>query len=256
MKKRLIVKIGTSTLTTQTNRISYAKIEDLARQMIILRENYDIIIVSSGAIAAAKQFVGIQEHDEKIDSKQALAAIGQTKLMLLYDEVFNSFGLKIAQCLMTYTAFENETSKENTKNTLLKLMQYGYIPIVNENDTVSFEEIILGDNDKLSAYVACTIDADLLLIASDINGVYDQNPHLYTEANLVPTITNLHQIHSFIQEKPSDLGTGGMTSKIQAASICEKHHIEMWIVNGLNDNFILNALHQKTLFTKFLFHQK
>ncbi len=255
-KKRLVIKMGTATLTAGTNRFSYAKLEDLARQIITLQEDYDIIIVSSGAIAAARQFVDISGLDEQINSKQAMAAIGQPKLMLLYDEVFSSFGLKIAQCLMTYMAFENEHSKLNTQNTLLKLVQHGYIPIVNENDTVSYEEIILGDNDKLSAFVASVVHADLLILASDIDGVYDQNPHLYSQAKLLHTITDLGQISSFVQEKESALGTGGMTSKIQAAEICKKHHVEMWIVNGMNNNFVIDSLNDKKPCTKFLFSPK
>ena len=250
-KKRLVIKMGTATLTAGTNRFSYAKLEDLARQILILKEDYEIIIVSSGAIAAAKQFMDIDDLDDQIDSKQAMAAIGQPKLMLLYDEVFSSFGLKVAQCLMTYMAFENQTSKLNTQNTLLKLVQHGYIPIVNENDTVSYEEIILGDNDKLSAFVASAIEADLLIIASDIDGVFDKNPHLDPQAKLLHTITDLNPIISFIQERESTLGTGGMTSKIQAAEICRTHGIEMWIVNGMNHSFIIDALNATKPFTRF-----
>ncbi|MFH0969084.1 MAG: glutamate 5-kinase [Patescibacteria group bacterium] len=251
LKKKLILKIGTSTLTAGTNRISYAKIEDIARQITVLKDDYDVVLVSSGAIATAKQFVDITGCSKYIDSKQAMAAIGQPKLMKIYDEIFSSFGLKIAQCLMTYRDFENATAKTNTKNTVSKLLEYNYIPIINENDTVAVEEIILGDNDKLSALVAIIFNADLLVIASDINGLYDQNPHLNKEARLVREVTNLKQAKSFTQEKKSNLGTGGMTSKIQAAEICKQKHVEMWIVNGSRNNFLINALHGKISFTKF-----
>ena len=251
MKKKLILKIGTSTLTAGTNRISYAKIEDIARQLIFLKKKYDIVLVSSGAIAAAKQFVDIAGHNKYVGSKQAMAAIGQPKLMKIYDEVFGSFGLKIAQCLMTYRDFEDTTAKTNTKNTIDKLLEHGYIPIINENDTVSTEEIVLGDNDKLSALVALITKANLLVIASDIDGLYDQNPHLNKKAKLVEEVTNLKQVKSYIKEKKSSLGTGGMTSKIQAAEICKQKNIEMWIVNGGKNNFLVDAISNKISFTKF-----
>lgn len=251
MKKKLILKIGTSTLTAGTNRISYAKIEDIARQMASLKNNYDIVLVSSGAIATAKQFVDITGYNKYVDSKQAMAAIGQPKLMKIYDEIFSSFGLKIAQCLMTYRDFKNEAGKTNTKNTINKLLEHKYIPIINENDTVAIEEIILGDNDKLSALVAVIMDADLLVIASDIDGLYDQNPKINKKAKLIEKVDNLTKAMTFIKEKKSKLGTGGMTSKIQAAKICKQKHVEMWIVNGEKNNFLINALQNKISFTKF-----
>ncbi|MFA5986442.1 MAG: glutamate 5-kinase [Parcubacteria group bacterium] len=253
MKKKLILKIGTSTLTAGTNRISYAKIEDVARQIIALKNDYDFVLVSSGAIATAKQFVEINGYNKQVDSKQAMSAIGQPKLMKIYDEIFSSFGLNIAQCLMTYRDFEDKTAKINTKNTINKLLEHNYIPIINENDTVAIEEIVLGDNDKLSALVATITDADLLIIASDIDGLYDQNPHLNKEAKFIKEVRDLKHVASFAKEKKSDLGTGGMTSKIQAAEICKENKIEMWIVNGGKNNFLIDALHDKIPFTKFRF---
>lgn len=205
MKKRLIVKIGTSTLTLGTDRISYAKIEDVARQIVTLRKEYDIVLVSSGAIATAKQFIDIRGYDKHVDSKQAMAAIGQPKLMRIYDEVFSSFGLKVAQCLMTYRDFEDETAKINTKNTVIKLLEHEYIPIINENDTVAIQEIVVGDNDKLSALVAVIVDADILIVASDIDGLYDENPHLHTQAKLIREVTDLEKIKPFAKDKQSDL---------------------------------------------------
>ena len=241
MKKKIVIKIGSSTLTAGTNRISYGKIEDLARQITQLREKYQIIIVSSGAIATARQVIDIHQF-KNIDNKQALAAIGQPKLMRIYDEVFESFGLQVAQCLLTYHDFEKEATIENTKNTIHTLLKHEIIPIINENDTVSAEEIIFGDNDKLSAMVAKIIGADILFLASDIDGVFDKNPHLHTDAQLITKITNLEEIEKFIEEKPSKLGTGGMTSKLKAAQICFENNVEMYIVNGNQNNFVENAL--------------
>jgi len=251
MKKKLILKIGTSTLTAGTNRISYAKIENIARQIVILKEEYEIVIVSSGAIATAKQFVEIQRYNIDVDSKQAMAAIGQPKLMRIYDEIFNSFGLHVAQCLMTYRDFEDESAKINTKHTIDKLLENDYIPIINENDTVAIEEIILGDNDKLSTLVAVITNADLLVLASDVDGLYKENPHHNKNAELIKEVKKLEEVNGFISEKKSDLGTGGMTSKFQAAEICMQNNIEMWIVNGGRHNFLIDALENKIPFTKF-----
>lgn len=239
-------------LTTGTDRVSYAKIEDIARQIIKLRAEYDIVLVSSGAIATAKQFVDISGHTKDVDSKQAMAAIGQPKLMRLYDEVFGSFGLKAAQCLMTYRDFESNSAKVNTKNTIYKLWEFDYIPVINENDTLAIEEILLGDNDKLSALVASIVEADLLVLASDIDGLYDHNPHLNENAQLIKEVNSIDQIMSCIEEKNAGLGTGWMTSKIQVAEICQQNSIEMWIVNGIKTNFLIDALQDRILFTKFI----
>ncbi|MBK9734701.1 MAG: glutamate 5-kinase [Saprospiraceae bacterium] len=252
MRKKIVLKIGTSTLTVGTNRISYAKIEDLARQLVILQKDYDIVLVSSGAIAAAKQFTDIIGHNTYLESKQAMAAIGQPKLMRMYDEVFGSFGLHVAQCLLTYRDFVDETSKLNTKNTIQKLLEHRYIPIINENDTVSTEEIELGDNDKLSALVAAICHADILIIASDIDGLYDDNPHKNPNAKLIHQVTNIADIKAFANEKVSELGTGGMTTKIHAAEICVANKVEMWIVNGSKKDFIVSSLNGDFPFTKFI----
>lgn len=252
MKKRLVLKIGTSTLTNGTKLISRGKVEDIGRQILALREEYEIVLVSSGAIAAAKQFVNINDPEKLVASKQAMAAIGQPLLMRIYNEIFSDFGIRTAQCLMTYRDFENETSRKNTLNTINELLKYNYIPIINENDTTAVEEIILGDNDKLSALVAALISADLLVLASDIDGVFDKNPHLHADAKLIPEIKNIIEAKNLVEERDSGLGTGGMNSKLEAAMICQREKIETWIVNGSGNNFLLNALNEKIPTTKFL----
>jgi len=251
MKKKLIIKIGTSTLTAGTNRISFAVIESLARQIVELKKEYEIVIVSSGAIATARQFVEINGSHKRVDSKQAMAAIGQTKLMELYDNIFSTFGLNIAQVLLTYRDFENPVANENTRNTINRLWQVDYIPIVNENDTVSIEEIVLGDNDKLSALVASIMEANLLILVSDIDGIFNQNPHLHPDAKLIPEVTDLRTIKDYIEEKKSTLGTGGMSSKVHAAEICMNSGVDMWIVNGQRVNYIIKALNNEIPFTRF-----
>ena len=252
MKKKLVLKIGTSTLTNGTKLISRGKVEDIGRQILALHEDYDIVLVSSGAIATAKQHINIKDAGKLVESKQALAAIGQPLLMRIYGEIFNDFGIRTAQCLMTYRDFENETSRQNTLNTVNELIKYSYVPIINENDTTAVEEIILGDNDKLSALVATLIKADLLVLASDIDGVFDKNPHIHAGAKLIPEINNIAEAKSLVEERDSELGTGGMNSKLEAAIICQKENIETWIVGGARSNFLIDALDGKTTFTRFL----
>ena len=254
MKKKLVLKIGTSTLTGGTKLISRGKVEDIGRQILSLREDYDIVLVSSGAIATAKQHININDPGKLVESKQAMAAIGQPLLMRIYHEIFADFGIRTAQCLMTYRDFENETSRTNTLNTITELIKYGYVPIINENDTTAVEEIILGDNDKLSALVATLINADLLVLASDIDGLFDKNPHLHQDAKLIPEINNIDEAKNLVEERDSELGTGGMNSKLEAAMICQSQNIETWIVNGGKNNFVVDALAGKIDVTRFLKH--
>ncbi len=251
MKEKIVIKIGTSTLTKGGKRISYGKIEEIAKQCLELKKDFDIVLVSSGAIASAKQFIDLDGYNKNVDSKQAMAAIGQPKLLNIYDKVFNNFDLKVAQCLMTYRDFENPSAIINTKQTILKLLEHSYIPIINENDTIAIEEIVLGDNDKLSALVASILKPKLLILISDIDGLYDKNPHINDKASLIPVVSDLSDVYGYITDLESDLGTGGMYSKIEAAKICKKNKIEMWIVNGKKDNFIIDAMGSKINFTKF-----
>jgi glutamate 5-kinase len=253
IKKRIVVKIGTSTLTVGTEIISRGKMEDIARQIIELQEEYDVILISSGAVAAAKQFDKLlSTPDDLVTSKQALSAIGQPKLMQLYNEVFADFGLKIAQCLVTHHDFDNPISRNHTFNTITSLLAHQYIPIINENDTVAIDELnILGDNDTLSALVAVLIDAQKLIIASDIDGIYDSNPHTNPDAELIEEVNDVEDVKPFIEELEDGLGTGGMTTKIKAMEICEGHNIEVYIVNGSTEFFIKKTLEEDIPYTKF-----
>ncbi len=252
MKKKLVLKIGTSTLTAGTKLISRGKIEDIGRQILELRDRYDIVLVSSGAIAAAKQYINIKDAGKPVESKQAMAAIGQPLLMRTYNEIFSDFGIPTAQCLMTYRDFENETSRRNTLNTITELLKYSYLPIINENDTTAVEEIILGDNDNLSARVAVLIGADLLVLVSDIDGLFDKNPHLHADAVLIPEIKNIDEARHLVEERDSGLGTGGMNSKLEAAMLCQRENIETWIVGGGQNNFLVDAFSGRRRFTRFL----
>ncbi|MCC6327897.1 MAG: glutamate 5-kinase, partial [Acidobacteria bacterium] len=168
-----------------------------------------------------------------------------------YNEVFGDLGIQTAQCLMTYRDFENETSRQNTLNTITELIKYSYLPIINENDTTAVEEILLGDNDRLSALVAVLIGADILVLVSDIDGLFDKNPHLHPDAKLIPEVQNIAEAKRLVQERDSGFGTGGMNSKLEAAMICQKENIETWIVGGGRNNFLTNAVEGKEGFTRF-----
>jgi len=252
-KKTLILKIGTSTLTTGSNRISRGKIEDIARQLVDLQKEYNIAIVSSGAIATAKHFIEVNNW-QLSSSRQALSAIGQPILMQIYNEIFRDFGIASAQCLLTYRDFDNADAQTNIKNTLSDLFKNNFIPIINENDTIAIDEIVFGDNDKLSAYVANLLKADVLILASDIDGLFDKNPQKHNDAALIPEINKIADCQNYIDENTDNLlGTGGMTSKIQAAEICSRCETQMWIVNGNKTNFILDSINRKTEHTRFIF---
>lgn len=246
------MKLGSSTLTAGTNRISRGKVEDIARQIVSLRSEYEIVLVSSGAIAAARHFIAVNNW-EMLESKQAMAAIGQPLLLNIYQEIFRDFNIRSAQCLLTYRDFSNPVAEENTRNTLNDLLAHDYLPIVNENDTVATEELEFGDNDKLSAYVAGLLQADVLILASDIDGLFTDNPHENPEAEFIDEVTDLETARDMIDERSSDLGTGGMTSKLQAAEICQQAGVELWIVNGGRANFITDAINGVGRFTRFNF---
>jgi len=242
LRRRILIKIGSNTLTKETDQISRGKIEDIGRQIAMLKNDYEFIIVSSGAIAAAKQFVKLEHNGEEINIKQALAAIGQPHLMRMFQESFRELGLSSAQCLLSYSDFENPRSKANIKNTIDVLVSNNFIPIINENDTVAADEIQFGDNDKLAALTASLLRADLLIIATNTDGIYTKASLKDINPKTIPTISDVAALAKEVGEEKSSHGTGGMQSKIEAATIAQKAGIETWIVNGLKDNFVIDAL--------------
>lgn len=251
-KKRVLLKIGTNTLTKETNQISRGKIEDIGRQISLLKDSHDFIIVSSGAIAVAKQFVQLESSGKEINVKQALAAIGQPHLMRIFQENFRELGLLTSQCLLSYADFKREKSKKNITNTINVLLDNNYIPVINENDTVATDEIQFGDNDKLAALTAGLIGVDLVIIATNTDGIYTRASMDKGKKTTIANVTDLTTLRSEISEGKSSQGTGGMQSKIEAAEILKKKKIETWIVNGIGDNFIINALNDQIAFTKIL----
>jgi len=247
----MVLKLGTSTLTRGTDSISRGKIEDIARQIKSLDDRYEFIIVSSGAIAAAKQFVYLNGK-QPINDKQALASIGQPHLMRIFYEIFNELGLPTAQCLLTYHDFDNEVSKKNITNTIHRLLENGYIPIINENDTVATEEINFGDNDKLAALTAQLLEVDLLVMATNTYGLYDADPNTTERITTIPVVSDLTTISSSIGDTKSSQGSGGMKSKIEAAAIAQQAGIETWLIYGYEENFLVNSLAGEAPFTKII----
>ena len=249
-KKRILLKVGSNTLTKETDNISRGKIEDIAKQIAKFKHTYEFIIVSSGAIAVAKQFVKLESKHEEVFVKQALASIGQPHLIRIYQEIFREYGLLSSQCLLSYSDFEKKESKINIVNTINVLVQNNYIPIINENDTVATDEIKFGDNDKLAALTATLLNVDLLIIATNTNGIYTKESIKNKAPITIKEVTHLDALKKEVVSSISSHGSGGMESKIEAASLSKNAHIETWIVNGLEDDFITNAFESKVDFTK------
>ena len=221
-KQRIVVKIGSSSITHPDNgSMNLRKIESLVRVLCELKNlNKDVVLVSSGAIAAGRQAAGHLPKPDSVSRKQALAAIGQAHLMMTYQRLFSEYSHLTAQILMTKDTLVNPTSYRNARNTFEELFQLGSIPIVNENDTVATHEIEFGDNDRLSAVVAALVHADLLILLSDIDGLYDADPHTVPDAKIIPVVDTLtEEIMSLGGGSGSSLGTGGMATKLKAAGI-------------------------------------
>ncbi|TBN02632.1 glutamate 5-kinase [Hyunsoonleella flava] len=249
-KKRILLKVGSNTLTKETDNISRGKIEDIACQIAKLQDTFEFIIVSSGAIAVAKQFVKLESKQEDVFVKQALASIGQPHLIRIYQEIFREYGLLSSQCLLSYSDFEKEESRTNITNTINVLVNNNYIPIINENDTVATDEIKFGDNDKLGALTASLLDVDLFIIATNTNGIYTKSSMEKGTPKTIENVTDFKELNTEVTNSKSSHGSGGMQSKIEAAAVAKKSNIETWIVNGLQDNFIENAMGNKVPFTK------
>lgn len=232
--KKIVFKIGTSTLTHSNGKPNYKKIEELARILSDLKnDDRQIVLVSSGAISVGVDRLGLPEKPKSIAGKQAAAAIGQCELMFIYDRFFSEYNTKVAQVLMTRDAVEKFDRKRNVVNTLTTLLSYGAIPIVNENDTVATDELVFGDNDTLSAVVAECVGADLLVMISDIDGLYNEDPRKNPDAAKIDTVTEITpEIFELAGGSGTARGTGGMVTKLQAAQIAMRHNIDTAIING------------------------
>jgi glutamate 5-kinase len=242
-KPRVLIKIGTATLTKGKDKISRAKLEDLAIQIVELKKSWDVVLVCSGAIAAAKQFIQLEKLGSKLQEKQALASIGQPFLMRLMHDSFRDYGIPVGQCLLSYSDFNSDTSKKNIINTISVLLDNNILPIINENDTTATEEIKFGDNDKLSALAAVLLKVDLLILATNTYGIYDD------QKKTIAVIDDIDDVRKYISTSFSSQGTGGMQTKLEAAALAQKQGIESWVVNGHEDDFLLNALNKSVPFS-------
>lgn len=255
--KRIVVKVGSSTLTHDTGRLNLNRLEKLVRTLSDLKNSgKEIILVTSGAIAVGISKLGFAKKPETIPQKQAAAAVGQCELMYLYDKLFCEYGHVTAQVLLTREVTDEEVSRNNVINTLNTLLSLGVIPIANENDTVSYYEIDFGDNDTLSAIVATLVRADALIILSDVDGMFDKNPQQFPNAHLIPIITEITpEIKEMATDTLSKVGTGGMAAKISAASICHDAKIDMVIQNGQDPACLYDIFNGKIAGTFFHFRR-
>ena len=235
-KKRVVVKIGSSSLNyEETGCLNFTKLEHLVRELCNLRNRgMDVCLVSSGAIAAGRQSLGFTERPHDISTKQACAAVGQARLMMIYQKLFSEYNQVAAQVLMTKNTMVNPVSRENARNTFEELFRLGVIPIVNENDTVSTYEMRFGDNDTLSAIVSSLVGADLLILLSDIDGLFTDDPRKNPDAKLIEVVEKMDaDIMGMAKDSTgSDVGTGGMATKLTAARIATLSGVDMVIANG------------------------
>lgn len=257
-KKRIVVKVGSSSLVhSQTGQINLVKLEKLVRVLTdIQNSGKDVILVSSGAIAVGMKDLGLGERPKDKAGKQACAAVGQASLMMLYKKLFAEYGVTAAQVLMTKNTMIQEESRHNAHDTFEALLDMGVIPVVNENDTVATDEIEFGDNDTLSAIVAALVGADLLILLSDIDGLYTDDPRKNPNARFIETVLRIDDsILGMGKGAGSDVGTGGMSTKISAARIATDSGADMIIVNGSDVNVVAELLMGSNVGTIFMAHK-
>ncbi|WP_371368614.1 Glutamate 5-kinase [Sporomusa rhizae] len=252
--KRIVVKVGTSTLTHATGKLNLLRIEKLARELSDLaNQGKQIILVTSGAVGAGMDRLGLKEKPKTIPEKQAAAAVGQGILLHIYEKMFGEYGQIVGQVLLTRADSVNRKRYTNSRNTLMALLNQGVIPIINENDAVSIDELKIGDNDTLSAMVASIIDADLLIILSDVEGVYTANPQTDPKAVLLSEITDITPGIEELAGGPGTMrGTGGMHTKIQAAKIAVNSGVAMVIATGGREGIVREVLEGNNIGTIFI----
>jgi len=235
---RIVIKIGTSSLTHITGKLNYRRLEEIVSVVCDLKNiGYEIAMVSSGAIGVGLGKAGLMKKPEETAKRRALAAIGQSSLMAVYEELFGAFGCQVAQVLLTKSAFMDKTDCDVIADSFATMFEYGVLPVVNENDTAAKGETgsndLIGDNDTLSAYVARFIEADLLILLSDVDGLYDKDPRIYKDAKIVPVVDELNEsIYGMAGEAGTSRGRGGMLTKLNAAEIAMNAGIDMVITNS------------------------
>lgn len=257
--KRVVVKVGTSTLVHPSGGLNFYNMEAISRALADVKGmGYEVILVSSGAIGIGTGKLRLPERPSQLRMKQAVAAVGQCEMMHLYDKFFGEYNQAVAQILLTREDVDDPVRAENLRNTFEALLELGTIPVVNENDSVSFAEIetgkgkVFGDNDTLSAVVAVLCQADLLVLLSDIDGLYDCDPHINEKAELIPVV---HRVDDAIRRLAGGSGTcwgtGGMSTKLDAASICLEHGVDMVITNGSALDGLYRVLEGEPVGTRF-----
>jgi len=251
---RIVIKLGTSTLAHPTGLLNIKRVEELCKVMSDLKNaGNEIIIVSSGAIGMGAGKLVLSEKPKDIRTKQAAAAVGQCELMYTYDKLFSEYNHTVAQILITGEDIEHAERSRNFENTMLRLLELGAIPIINENDSVATDEIVIGDNDTLGAIVAKSISADLLILLSDIDGLFTADPHKDKNAVLLSEVKEITpEIEGMTGGAGSRLGTGGMTTKLNAAKIATAAGIDMVIANGKEPTVLYDIIEGKRVGTKFL----
>ena len=237
---RLVIKVGTSTLAHPTGRLHIKRTNTLCRVLSDLKNaGHEIILVSSGAIGMGIGKLSLSEKPKDIPTKQAAAAVGQCELMYTYDRLFSEYNHTVAQILLTGSDFTAEDRHENFSNTITRLLELNVLPIINENDTIATEEIKVGDNDTLSALVAVSVKAELLVILSDVDGLYSDDPHTNKDATLIKRVHCMEEkLFDIAKGEGSALGTGGMKTKLRAAKICLESGVETVIANGNNPDLL------------------
>lgn len=250
---RIIVKVGTSSLCDESGDINYEKMLHIIQQVaMIQRRGIKVTMVTSGAIGAGMGVLQLPKRPTTIPQKQALAAIGQATLMKVYEDLFKLFHLQCAQILLNHDDFDDRKRLMNLFHSLHAIIDYDVIPIINENDALAVEEIKVGDNDTLAALMAPVVDADLLVIISDIEGLYDDNPHINKEAKLISDVNGINEdIKAMAKGTNSKVGTGGMATKIKAAKIVNDYGCDMAIINGSRQNSLIDLLDGKEVGTYF-----
>ena len=251
---RIVVKVGTSTLAHATGRLNIRHVEQLVKVLSDLKNaGHEMILVSSGAIGMGVGKLNLPGRPGDMPTKQAAAAVGQCELMYTYDKLFSEYNHTVAQILLTGEDVDHADRRRNFENTMSRLLELGALPIINENDTIATEEIKVGDNDTLGAIVACSAKADLLVLLSDIEGLYDSDPHKNPAARLISVVPEIdEQILSLAGGSGSNLGTGGMVTKLRAAQIATEAGCEMVIANGWNPELLYGIAAGEAIGTRFL----
>lgn len=251
---RIVIKVGTSTIAHSTGMMNLRHIEDMCRVISDLKNaGHEIILVSSGAIGMGAGKLSLRERPADMPTKQAAAAVGQVELMFTYDKLFGGYNHTVAQILLTGPDMQNEERYHNFLNTINRLLEMGALPIINENDTVSTEEIGIGENDTLGAIVSVGVRADLYIILSDIDGLFDADPHVNPDARLIPVVEKITpEIRALAGGAGSKLGTGGMATKLNAAALATDAGCDMMIINGARTDDLYAAVEGAQVGTRFL----